>query len=59
MTWLETRIVVPPSAMARKVRHSSSRVTGSRPTVGSSMTSSSGLATSAQAKFTRLASPPE
>ena len=44
MTWLETSSVVPASASSWNVRQRSRRSTGSRPTVGSSSTSSSGRA---------------
>ena len=58
MTWLETNSVVPAAARAWKRAHRSWRSTGSSPTVGSSRTSSSGAASSAQARETRPAARP-
>ena len=43
ITWLETSSVVPPSASSWKKSQRSRRSTGSRPTVGSSSTSTLGL----------------
>src|SRR6185312_14092684 len=59
MTWLETRSVVPLSCSLRKSVLSSTRSTGSRPTVGSSSTRSSGEPSSAAARDARLCWPPE
>ena len=59
MTWLETSTVVPAAASRGTGAHSSSRSTGSCPTVGSSSTSTSGLPTSAQASEARLRWPPD
>ena len=48
MTWLETRSVVPATASAWNVDQRSRRSTGSRPTVGSSRTRTSGPPSSAR-----------
>ena len=59
ITWLETSRLVPPSASSRNIAHRSRRRTGSRPTVGSSSTSSCGSFRSAVASETRARWPPE
>src|SRR5919204_614341 len=59
MTWLETRSAVSERASSWNVSHRSRRSTGSRPTVGSSRTSSGGLFRSAGARPTRACWPPE
>ena len=60
MTWEEIRRVAPRSAaMGWKRVQSSRRRTGSRPTVGSSRTRSSGVPRRATARETRLSWPPE
>ena len=60
MTWEETRRVAPRSAARVWKRfHRSRRRTGSRPTVGSSRTRSSGVPSRATARETRLRWPPE
>src|SRR4051812_23502614 len=60
MTWEEMRRVAPRrAAMSWKRFHRSRRRTGSRPTVGSSRTSSSGVPRRATARETRLRWPPE
>ena len=59
ITWLETSSARPRSASSWNVPQRSRRSTGSRPTVGSSRTSSSGLPTSAVASDTRARWPPE
>ena len=51
--------VVPAAARAWKRAHRSWRSTGSRPTVGSSRTSKSGVASRAQARETLVRSPPD
>ena len=59
MTWLDTTIVVPPSASARKWLQNWTRSSGSTPTVGSSRNSTVGRWTSAQASDRRRRWPPE
>src|SRR5581483_4691004 len=59
ITWLETRSVVPAAARRWKVSQRSRRRTGSRPTVGSSSTSSSGAPRSAVASEARAGGPPD
>src|SRR5690606_23581948 len=54
ITWLDTSNVTPLPASERNRAHSSSRSTGSSPTVGSSSTSSPGLPSTAPARFARL-----
>src|SRR4029077_4390872 len=58
ITWLETMIVVPPSAIRRKSSQSSTRNCGSTPTVGSSSSSTLGLCTRAHASDSRCRMPP-
>src|SRR5439155_7563774 len=57
MTWLDTSSVAPASASSWKRSQRSRRSTGSRPTVGSSRTSSSGVPSSAVASETRARCP--
>src|SRR5699024_4036567 len=59
ITCEETRIVVPARANSVNRCHSSARSNGSCPTVGSSKTSRSGSAKSAQAREARERCPPE
>src|SRR6266545_5821070 len=58
MTWLETSTAAPASAISWNSRHRSLRSTGSRPTVGSSSTSTSGSLRSATARLARDRWPP-
>ena len=59
MTWLETRIVEPAAASARKWLQNWTRRAGSIPTVGSSRNSTEGPWTSAQASDSRRRMPPD
>ena len=59
MTWLETTIVVPASASARKWVQNWTRRSGSTPTVGSSRNRTVGRWTSAQASERRRRWPPD
>src|ERR1035437_682905 len=59
MTWLDTMSVVPDEARAANNTQMSRRSRGSRPTVGSSSTSSRGEPRRAVANETRACSPPE
>ena len=57
--WVVRRTVVPSATSASIVSHSSSRLRGSRPVVGSSRKSTGGRATSAAARSSRRRMPPE
>ena len=59
MTWLDTTIVVPASASARKWPQNWTRSSGSTPTVGSSRNSTAGWWISAHASDRRRRWPPD
>ncbi len=59
MTWLDTTIVVPASASARKWVQNWTRRSGSTPTVGSSRNRTGGRWTRAQASDSRRRCPPD
>ena len=60
MSWLMITEVMPNSCWVRRMRLSTnSIITGSRPVVGSSKSTTSGFVTTARARATRFFMPPE